>query len=200
MIITITGQKGGTKKTTTALNIGQILKADVIIDLETNRSIDVVNKLRIEPLNVVQYKDERKLAEYLSGVKASEVVIVDCGGYDSDLANVAMSAADTILIPTSEGVTDRNGLISTQRVLTRIRPEHKAIVFPNGEFHAKKNFSKLSELIALLPDMIFRADLAVPSCSKVKNAIEEGLSIAEYDKYCNSYRAYKRLCEELIPS
>ncbi|WCP84206.1 ParA family protein (plasmid) [Vibrio harveyi] len=199
MIITITGQKGGTKKTTTALNVGQMLNASAIVDLETNSSIDVINNLRENPLNVVKFNSNEKLAKFLVSVKASEVVIIDCGGYDSDMANIAMEAADTIIIPITEGVTDRNGLISTQRKFEMLDIEHKAIVFPNGEHHAKKHFSKLEEIVSLLPDMIFRKDLAIPQCAYVRDAAEAGLSIAEFNKHCKSYRAYKRLCDELVP-
>lgn len=201
MIITVTGQKGGTKKTTTALNIGQMLNADTIIDLETNGSINVINNLRKDnPLNVVKYDNARQLAEFLVNVPASKTVVIDCGGFDTDLVRIAMKAADQVIIPITEGITDRNGLITTQKALEEISPKYPAIVFPNGEHHAKKNFDKLKDLIEHLDLMVFRGDLAIPSCSKyVKQALEKGLSIAEYNKHCESYRAYKRLCDVLLP-
>ena len=200
MIITVTGQKGGTKKTTTALNIGQILNADTIIDLETNDSIGVINNLRKEnKLNVVKYDDRRELANFLVNVKASETVIIDCGGFDSDLVNIAIKAADQIIIPISEGVTDLNGLINTNTKLEEIGIDTPAIVFPNGEAHNKKHFKELESIIEKLPTMVFKPGLAVPSCTYVKEALKKGLSIAEYNKHCNSFRAYTKLCNELLP-
>lgn len=200
MIITVTGQKGGTKKTTTALNIGQMLNANTIIDLETNGSINVINNLRKDnPLNVVKYDDSEKLAAFLVNVPASETVIIDCGGFDTDLVRIAIKAADRVIIPITEGITDRNGLITTQEKLDEIGPKFPATVFPNGEHHAKKHFNKLAELVFHLPLMTFNQNLAIPSCKYVKQALEKGLSIAEYNKHCESYRAYKRLCEDLIP-
>jgi chromosome partitioning protein len=200
MIITVTGQKGGTKKTTTALNIGQMLKADTIIDLETNGSIGVINNLRKEhKLNVVKYEDRRELANFLANVKAGDTVIVDCGGFDSDLVNIAIKAADRVIIPITEGITDRNGLVNTHIKLTNLGIERMAVVFPNGEHHAKKHFHDLTAIVHELPTMIFKPELAIPSCSYVKEALSQGLSIAEKNKHCNAFRAYKKLCDELLP-
>ena len=199
MIITVAGQKGGTKKTTTVLNIAQMLNADCIIDLETNGSIRMVNNLRKEPLNVICFDDAGKLAHYLADVPASKTTVVDCGGVDSDLVHIATKAADKILIPTTEGVTDLNGLITTQSKLEQIQPGVKAMVFPSGEHHAKKHFKEIEFLIEHLDWLYFEPRLAVPHCTYVKKAMAKGLSIAEYNKHCKSYRAYQALCNELVP-
>lgn len=194
MLITIANTKGGTKKSTTVLNLASIFAPHYIIDLDVHDSIATFNKIRPEQkqFNIKQFTSKVELATFLIKNKNDHSIIVDCGGFDSELNAVAMKAADLVIVPTTESPFDIRGVIHTNDVLERENIKEAWLV-PNGVHHSKKHFRKLSSLVKGMPRMTLRDDLKIQLLEDVNNAAWRGLGINEHNKHCEAARQYKRL-------
>lgn len=192
MIVSISGNKGGVKKTTSALNIAQFFKPDYIIDLDiVNHSFTTLNRLRDDKFNVITFSDPKRLANFIIDNKDKNILI-DCGGFDSDLSSISIKAANLVLIPTTEGTTDLSGLISINETLKRI--DAKAMVFPNGEHHFKYIFKRLKDVVERLECLSMMPDnCRVPASGKVVKALEKGKSINEVDPDSDAAIAYSNI-------
>ena len=187
MIIVIANNKGGAGKTTTAFNLAKILKPEYVVDLDFQHSITALNDVKNANLNVMSFDGQRELATFLVTNK-NQLIIVDCGGFDSDLSNIALAAADHILVPSRENTLDMKGLISTNETLRRINK--KALVFSNDEHHFKKNHKTLQGLIERLDNLSLMSDRCrVPRGKGASNLI--------MDKNNTFLNAYKQICKEI---
>lgn len=108
MIVLIGGEKGGTGKTTIAVNLACMAAADgadlVVVDTDVQRSaakfFDVRTEEGIEPYVTCIEKGGRSLGkDLLSLAKKYDLVIVDAGGQDSQEFRLALLVADEAYTP-----------------------------------------------------------------------------------------------------
>jgi chromosome partitioning protein len=119
MIIVIAHNKGGVGKTTTALNLADSLAPAIVIDQDTHGMISILNNLRRDKtqLNIVKPASEQQLFDALS---VNGLVLVDCGGFDSDLNRMTIAAADLVIVPANDDIQELIGLQSFSETLTQI--------------------------------------------------------------------------------
>lgn len=149
-IIAVAINKGGTGKTTSAYNLAFALKPNRVIDQDVHQGIRVLARLRAEPLPfpVESYTDKRELLKALQEYDAAgEVVLVDCGGFDSDITRAVVAVADLALVPAADTPTERLGLLLFDNVLGEISKaigrDIKAHLLICKTHHSKKHFPKL---------------------------------------------------------
>lgn len=125
MIIVLAHNKGGVGKTTTALNLTEILKPDIVIDQDAHSNLVTLNRFR-EPsaqFNVLSGLSKNELIEQLKQSEQGKLILVDCGGFDSELNRIAVALSDLVIVPANDDITEVIGLKSFDKTLKEISAE-----------------------------------------------------------------------------
>ena len=122
-IFTIGHSKGGVGKSTLAWNLAHALLEDknkvTIIDLDFQQTLFFINCLCENPkIEVLQPQSPSELLEIIAN--NTGYLIIDCGGFDSDINRVALSRANKILVPISESTTEIIGFKTFEAILDEI--------------------------------------------------------------------------------
>lgn len=185
MIITVTGVKGGIGKTTVAFNIACILKVYKIVELDCHDSISVILDMReSDDFTLYAPKTKAALIELIADFMGNENehIIIDCGGYDSDVTQTAIGAADLVLTPTTETLKDLNGLRLFNDVLNVVSDDMghdvKAFVFPYKNHHAKRRFDTLEAYTKQL-NRVEYCHAPIATNEKVNESDLDGKAVSE---------------------
>jgi len=115
MIVTVGNTKGGTGKTTFAVQIALARQADgrtvLLIDADRQGSAQKVMTMRAEsghkPLACVQLADGRLLRAQLAPLaEQHDDTVIDAGGHDSEAFRVAMLRSDLLVVPVQPRALD----------------------------------------------------------------------------------------------
>ena len=111
-------QKGGVGKTTLAINLAQVLNAD-LLDLDLQRSCLLWNKIReTEKLKCYAPANITEADEIMSAYKSTDkILIIDCGGFDSETNRFALLRANIIISPVSPSQVELFGLQNFIKIL-----------------------------------------------------------------------------------
>ena len=114
-IITIAHQKGGVGKSTIALNMAVELSEKYnlkVIDLDYQKSITIFNETRkekkLKSLDIIHIETQKELISFLRN--NNDMILIDSGGFDSDLNRIAIIGADLIITPVSNNLIEIYGL------------------------------------------------------------------------------------------
>jgi len=112
-VLAVAGEKGGTGKTTIAVNLAVEALSDglkvLLIDADTQRSAFMFHETSAEsgyPLFQTVMKPSRTLHKEVRGFDSFDVVFIDAGGRDSSVFRSAIIAADNVIIPIQPGQFD----------------------------------------------------------------------------------------------
>lgn len=162
MIITIAHTKGGVGKSTLAWHLAHSFTdhADVI-DLDFQQTIHYLNLMSGGTLNVIQPHTSSELIEILKAVPSDKVVIIDVGGFDSDINRTALSYSDKILIPISDSITEVLGFHTFKSILSEIGSNAETYMVFNNIHPLTRNFDTIKEAISdtniVLLDSVIRS-------------------------------------------
>lgn len=203
-IIAIAHQKGGVGKTTTGLNIAAVIKPDILIDQDLHNGLVILNRLRKsgELANVVTCETKSELIAQLRQRDEGKTIMVDCGGFDSDLNRVVIAVADLIVVPCNGDVTERIGLRKFEKVLSEVGQEVgkfiKGHVLYCRHHPNTKRFEGLDEFLSHSQHMT-RFESLTPYRADYNRASERGLGVVEYKptKGSKAARELTKLCEEI---
>lgn len=152
-IIVLAHQKGGVGKTTTALNLVEIMKPDIIIDQDTHEGIAFLNEFRAEDnkLNVISGLNKKTMSDTLRQSEQDKTILVDCGGFDSEVNRVAISLADVLLVPTNDDIKEVRGLKKFNQTLVEISEdmgfEQIGHIFITRSHPNRKRFDDLEDYV-----------------------------------------------------
>ena len=112
MIVAVAHNKGGVGKTTTVVQLAGELKPEIIIDLDAHQGIAIINGRRPveQRWDVRAGLDKAALIKLLKAA-GDHLVLIDCGGFDSELVRIAIAAADLIIAPSNDEITEQIGLV-----------------------------------------------------------------------------------------
>lgn len=203
MIIATAHSKGGVGKTTTALNLAALLKPDLIIDQDLHKGLSILNAQREQPYDVVVDHDSKELIRILrESSELNKLVLIDCGGFDSDINRKAIAASDLVIVPANDGPTEVIGLTQFDKTLAQISNEFDVAinakvlltrVNPNRKhFWDIEGFVERSKLMSKLTSKL-------PTRKEYSIAMYEALGVVEHPatKYSVASREVNALACEI---
>lgn len=182
MIIAIAHNKGGVGKTTLAINLADGLKPDLVIDQDIHKSISVLNGIRPkhQKLPVVHAETQAELISYLQQSDEGKTILIDCGGFDSDTNRLATAAADLVIVPANDDVTELIGLQSFDQVLSEISRNmgkhiHAKVVMCKTH-PARSNFREMNNFLEKAQHLS-RLNSIIPRRKDYPEAMFKGLGV-----------------------
>ena len=199
-------------KSTVSINIAYQLQKKyknlVLLDLDSQNSAILFNQLRIsENLPTIKCLKENDINfsnfinEY-SGNKEN-LLIIDSGGYDSDVNGAALIKADIIITPVGISQIEIFGLQKFRKVLKEaseaLGVKIKTNVLLNNVDSRSKN--KLKDLRDYIKDNHKYFNLlnsTIHTRADFKNSYGDGLTVKEFNKKGTAAQEIKQLTKEIL--
>ncbi|MDT8338558.1 MAG: ParA family protein [Sulfurimonas sp.] len=201
MIYTVGHTKGGVGKSTLAWNLAhsfkELGKKVTIVDLDFQQTLFFINSMNGGGMEVLQPKTVEELIRFLLASKAEEVIIIDVGGFDSDINRTAIDFANTVLIPISDSITEVLGFKTFEAILDEmILGDTNAKIVLNNIHPLTKNFDIIKEAVAGNSGITLLSSI-VRSRKIYKTSLGQGYSVfgTPNKKAINEIRAVR---DELI--
>jgi len=189
MIIVVAHTKGGVGKSLIswhlAIELGTKAK---LIDLDFQKTLVFTNSIReqsnLKPLKIDSVNSQEELIESLEDTEA-EYIIVDVGGFDSDLNRMAIYAADIVLVPASEKVTELAGLSKFETIIVNIEEQTNEKI---NCYVIENNINPNIKQLPLLEDFINKSkvfkkiDARLSSRADYYKTLEEGIGVSNLKK------------------
>jgi chromosome partitioning protein len=188
-VIVVAHQKGGVGKSTIASNIAVELSKFYnvrVVDLDLQKSLTYFNNLRksanLTQCNIVNISSPNDLKELINN--NTGLLIIDAGGYDSDINRVAISGADILVTPVSDSGIELVGLLAFRQILRdirKVRPDLKSHVLLN-KIHQWANAS-LNEIFDFIKnnDEFTKFNAILRDRADYKKSFDAGKSVIEYN-------------------
>jgi chromosome partitioning protein len=178
MILTIGHTKGGVGKSTLAWHLAHSFhdKKVAIIDLDFQQTLHYINLMGDSRLNLIQPKNSDELIDFLTMTASRyDFVLIDVGGFDSDINRTALSYSDKILIPVSDSITEVLGFMTFKEILKEISTSADFYIVLNNIHPLTKNFETIKEAIA--DTNIILLDTVIRSRKIYKTTMGHGISV-----------------------
>jgi len=211
MIVLFSHQKGGVGKSTVAINfayqIQKRYKDIAMLDLDSQHSAILFNQLRMsEKLSTIKCVTQHdiNLGEFLSHYKAdkSNLLIIDSGGYDSDINRTALIKADIIITPVGISQIEIFGLQKFRKILkdasealdVKIKTN---VLLNNVDSRSKSKLKDLKDYIKEKPNYFNLLNTTLYSRADYKNSYGDGLTVKEYNKKGQAQEEIKEFTKEI---
>ena len=212
MIVLFGHQKGGVGKSTVAINVAYHLQKKykdlVLLDLDSQNSAILFNQLRMsENLPTIKCVTEKDIdfssfIDEYSGNKEN-LLVIDSGGYDSDVNRAALIKADIIITPVGISQIEIFGLQKFRKILKEaseaLGVKIKTNVLLNNVDSRSKN--KLKDLREYIKDNHKHFNLlesTIHTRADFKNSYGEGLTAKELNKKGPAAQEIKDLTKEIL--
>lgn len=185
-VYSVANNKGGSRKTATALNLLHHLPIDIVVDLDKYHALRNLIEMSGSGIEV---RTPTSIEEIHEIAHSGKNVLFDCGGFDSDFNRAALSQSDVIITPCNDDPTEQLGLNhfndTMREVSEMVNEKLTAKVLISGVHHARNDFSSMSELVndlshcELLPFVIPHSS-KVPTAQFSGNAVTSGTIAAKF--------------------
>lgn len=176
-IICISNSKGGTGKTSVSLNLIHHIEPDLIIDADVHKGIS--NLLSLGK-NTIEIRHATSKQQIINWAKTNKTVLIDCGGFDSDITRYAISQADYIITPTSDDPTDQFALIEFNKVMKAVsqmvNEKLTAHILINRVHHSRQDFKDLDNLLSGL-EHLERLPFTIPQSALIPKSAFKGEAV-----------------------
>lgn len=207
-IVSTAHDKGGTGKSTTAINTIVELNREyelTVIDLDPKKQFSTFNKLReqktkLEKINQFEVTDSKSLIDFARNYEG--LIFIDLGGYDSNLFRQALFISDLLIVPLSSSDNDVLGLKDFAKILGEVRATQKekeidaeCCILVNRVHHANKSaYNRLSKYAVKHDFTIF--DTVIRQNTVYENMISKGKNACEITSGTSGINV-KKLVDEI---
>ena len=212
MIVLFSHQKGGVGKSTSAINLSYEIKKKfkdiAILDLDSQHSSKLFNQLRVHnKLDCIDCftQDEINFERLVLSYKANKdnLLIIDSGGYDSDINRAALIKADILITPVGISQIEIFGLQKFRKILQDAsssldRDIKTHILLNNVDSRSKKAIGSLQEYVSSNNKNFILLDTILHTRAGYKSSYGNGLTVKEYDKKSKATLEIKALAKEII--
>lgn len=212
MIVLFGHQKGGVGKSTIAINVAYQLqkkyKDVALLDLDSQNSAVLFNQLRdSEELQTISCVKEKNIEfnnfinEYAKNKE--NLLIVDSGGYDSDINRAALIRADVIITPVGISQIEVFGLQKFRKILKEASKAlgytvRTNVLLNNVDSRSKNRLKELREYIKENKQYFHLLETTMYSRADYKNSYGNGLTVKEYNKKGDASKEVKELSKEIL--
>jgi chromosome partitioning protein len=202
--IVIAHQKGGVGKSTIATNLAVELSKKynlLAVDLDIQKSTSYFNSLRkksgMKEFNIIDIDSVDHLKNLINNNK--DVLLIDVGGFDSDINRVAILGADLLITPVGDSGVELIGLLAFRKILREIKQYRKDLIahillnkiHPN----ATTSLDSINKFILNNPEFN-KFNSILRDRSEYKKAFDSGKSVIEYNG--KAINEMKKLIEEIL--
>ena len=204
MIIDVAHTKGGVGKSTIATNLAVEMNAD-LLDLDTQNSSIGFSKLG--PKRSIQFIRGQDLKtsdlDFLDIYKESTTknLIIDSGGYDSDIVRLLLVNSDLIITPVAVSQVELMGLQNFDKVIhaaKQVTDNINAYVLFNRVTRFQKNDLTLFKEYILRDITDYKIlNTQIGDRKAYKDAFAAGMSVCELDKKSKAADEIRDLVSEI---
>jgi len=203
MIITVAHSKGGVGKSLLAWHLAIGLKVP-IVDLDFQRTLVYTNNLRkangYKKLKIIQPESPEDFIELMDNWPEDKYIIIDVGGFDSNLNRAAIYISDIIITPAVDRVTEMAGLYKFHQIIDELSKKMKtdivADILLNDVSPSAKDFSVMEDLVDSL-DHFRLMDTVIAHRADFYKTMEEGKGVTELEGKGKAKKELKQLIKEI---
>jgi chromosome partitioning protein len=204
MIITIAHSKGGVGKSLLAWHLAIGLKVP-IVDLDFQKTLVYTNSLRqangYKSIEIIQPETPEAFVDLMDSWPEEEHIIIDVGGFDSNLNRTAIYISDIIITPAVDRVTEIAGLYKFHQIVEELSGKMgvdiRASILLNDVSPSARDFSVMIEMIDSL-DHFELMESVVAHRADFYKTMEEGKGITEVKKSTKAKDEIRRLIREIL--
>jgi len=203
MIITVAHSKGGVGKSLLAWHLAIGLKTP-IVDLDFQKTLVYTNNLRkangFKKLELIQPETPEAFIELMDEWPEDRNIIIDVGGFDSNLNRAAIYISDIIITPAVDRVTEMAGLYKFHQIIEELSSKMKtniqADILLNDVSPTQKDFSIIEVLVDNLKHFNLM-DTIVAHRADFYKTMEEGKGVTEIEGKSKAKKELKELIKEI---
>ncbi len=204
MIVTIAHSKGGVGKSLLAWHLAIGLDVS-IVDLDFQKTLVYTNSLRAAngytPIEIIQPETPEAFVELMDTWPEEKHIIIDVGGFDSNLNRTAIFISDIIITPAVDRVTEIAGLYKFHQIIEELSEKMnvniQANVLLNDVSPSARDFSVIEEMIDNLKHFQLM-DAVVAHRADFYRTMEEGRGITEIPKDSKAKQEIKHLIKTIL--
>ena len=198
-VLTVAHTKGGVGKSTIAWHLAHSLinKKTLVIDLDFQQTLYYLNLMGGGRLSVIQPQNPSDLIGIIENARSQyDFVLIDVGGFDSDINRTALRYSDKILIPVSDSVTEVLGFRTFREILKEISTSADFYIVLNNIHPNTRNFDVIRE--AIKDTNIVLLNTVIRSRKIYKATMGHGKSIFDVNDAIQARGEIEEVCNELI--
>ena len=203
MIITVAHSKGGVGKSLLAWHLAIGFKVP-IIDLDFQKTLVYTNNLRkangFKKLELIQPETPEAFIELMDEWPEDKNIIIDVGGFDSNLNRAAIYISDIIITPAVDRVTEMAGLYKFHQIIeelsTKMKVNIEAEILLNDVSPTQKDFTVIEDLVDNLKHFKLM-DTIIAHRADFYKTMEEGRGVTEIDGKSKAKKELKQLIKEI---
>jgi len=175
-----------------------------IVDLDFQKTLVYTNNLRqsngYKKLKIIQPESPQDFIELMDNWPEDKHIIIDVGGFDSNLNRAAICISDIIITPAVDRVTEMAGLYKFHQIIDelshKMKTDIKADILLNDVSPTAKDFSVMEDLVENLEH--FRLmDTIVAHSADFYKTMEEGRGVTEIAEESKAKKELKQLIKEI---
>ena len=212
MIVLFGHQKGGVGKSTVAINTAYHLQKKykdlMLLDLDSQNSAILFNQLRMsENLPTIKCVKESDIdfSNFIDAYSGNQdnLLIIDSGGYDSDINRAALIKADIIITPVGISQIEIFGLQKFRKILKEAsealgKKIKTNVLLNNVDSRSKNKLKDLREYIKENNKYFNLLDSVIHTRADFKNSYGDGLTVKEFNKKGTAAQEIKQLTKEIL--